>query len=344
MMSLDTDRGRASLLLVVLGVALAVALAPFATGLIGIPVLYVIFRPLYGLLHRRLGPRVSAGLVTAVALVLLVVPAIVLAGMVLTEVRALTEGISDGALLERVQRLRIGRLGVGQQLAALWSSSVEWLGRSAPGLLGTVTRQALNLVIALFGLYYLLLKPDVAWKSFSAWLPFSDRTVERLKARFHGVTVSTVIGTGLVAVLQGVLVGLAFVVAGVPNARFWSVITVVMSILPVVGSGMVWGPAALWLALNGRWPAAILMTVWGLVVSNLDFLVRPLVFKRWAHIHPVTTLVGALAGVGYFGLLGLLIGPLALSYFFELMTAYRTEFAEPSAESTPQTSKGTLIS
>jgi len=141
-----------------------------------------------------------------------------------------------------------------------------------------------------------------------------------------------------------VLVGLAFVVAGVPNARFWSVITVVMSILPVVGSGMVWGPAALWLALNGRWPAAILMTVWGLVVSNLDFLVRPLVFKRWAHIHPVTTLVGALAGVGYFGLLGLLIGPLALSYFFELMTAYRTEFAEPSAESTPQTSKGTLIS
>ena len=103
-------------------------------------------------------------------------------------------------------------------------------------------------------------------------------------------------------------------------------VTLVFAILPVVGSGMVWIPAALVLLLDDRPGAAIFLTLWNLGATTLiDYGIRPFVFNRFAQIHPLVTLVGAVAGVSYFGLLGLLIGPLALSYFFEILRMYREE-------------------
>ena len=121
--------------------------------------------------------------------------------------------------------------------------------------------------------------------------------------------------------------GVGFWMTGLSNALFWSVVTMVFAILPVVGSGLVWGPGAIALALGKNYGAAIGLALWGVIlVGNVDYVIRPMVFRRWAHIHPLITLVGALAGVPYFGILGLLIGPLALSYFFELIKMYREEY------------------
>src|SRR2546430_12926297 len=107
------------------------------------------------------------------------------------------------------------------------------------------------------------------------------------------------------------LFGSGFWIVPLPNAVFWGVVTMVFAVLPVVGSGLVWGPGAIALLLDHRPGPAVLLALIGLVVvGNVDYLVRPMVFRRWAHIHPLVTLVGALAGVPYFGLLGLLIGPL----------------------------------
>lgn len=326
-MAKDADRQRAGWLLLAMGAALLVALLPFTTGLIAIPVLFVILEPVHQRLARRLPPRAAAALTTALATVLIVTPAVLFGALVLGQAREIATQLADGQQLARLQALRIGRLHVGGALADLGSAALAWLGGSALGIIGTATRQALNLVIALFGLYYLLLRPHEVWAAFTVHLPFSPATVERLRTRFRSVTTSTVIGTGLVALIQGVLVGGAFRAAGIPNALFWGLVTVVLSILPVVGSGLVWGPAAVWLLANGRVAWGVGLALLGLViVGNMDFFVRPAVSRRWAHIHPVTTLVGALAGVQYFGLLGLLIGPLALSCFFELLNAYRAEY------------------
>jgi predicted PurR-regulated permease PerM len=123
------------------------------------------------------------------------------------------------------------------------------------------------------------------------------------------------------------LVAIGFALTGLPNAVFWGVFTVVVAILPVVGAGLVWGPGVLALVLDGRYGAAIALGIWGvLAVGGVDYVIRPMVFRRWAQIHPIVTLVGAVAGVPYFGILGLLIGPLALSYFFELIRMYREEY------------------
>jgi predicted PurR-regulated permease PerM len=323
---LDTKQQRATLLILLLGVGLAAALWPFTTGLIGAPVLYVVFGPLHRWLARHIPARLAAGLVVIVALIVIVVPTVSLVGLVAAQAQDLASGVIQSPLLVRLRELRLGPYDIGAELEAIGARAVSLLGEGLLSIIGTATRLGLQLTLAFFGLYYLLTGPETAWSVVKPFIPFSTENTEVLRARFRDVTTSTIIGTGLTAGLQGTFVGLAFYVAGLPNALFWGVVTVVLSILPVVGSGLVWGPGAAALALEHRYGRAVLMVLWGvLVVGQIDNLVRPFVYRRWAQIHPFVTLIGAFAGLRWFGLLGLLIGPLAISYFFELIRMYRQE-------------------
>lgn len=322
-----SSRERAGLLILVLGGGLGVALAPYLSGLIGGVVLYVVFRRPHAAVSRRLSPRTSAALMIAAALALLVIPALTFAGLLVDQAQTIAAGLLGSPMLARLSALKVGGYPVGPALVTLSQHLIEWVGANAFGLLGQAARIGLNLTIALFILYYLLLYADVAWREMGPYIPFSAASAELLRVRFHDVTVSTVIGTGLIAAIQGAVVGIGFTLTGLPNALFWGIVTVIFSILPVVGSGLVWGPGAVSLFLDGRYGAAIGLTVLGiLVVGNVDVLIRPAVFRRFAQVHPLITLVGAIGGVGYFGLIGILIGPLALSYFFELIRIYHEEY------------------
>ncbi len=319
-----------------LGLGLAYALWPFSTGLIGAPVLYIMFAPMYRWLVRGgMQPGLAAGLVVLLGILLILGPGLSFLGVVANEAQDMAGGVIRSPLLTRLRELRIGSYDVGAQIESLGSSLVNWVGTSAVGLIGTATRLGIQLTIAFFGLYYLLQSPDSAWKQVRPFIPFSGRNAEILRERFRDVTISTLIGTGLTASIQGLLVGLAFWITGIPNALFWGVVTVIVAILPVVGSALVWGPGVLHLALDGRYGMAIGLALWGaVVVGNIDNVIRPMVFRRWAQIHPFITIIGAFAGIQYFGLLGLLIGPLAISYFFELIRMYREEYLED--ETTPK--------
>src|SRR6266568_6867121 len=324
---IDTNHQRAALLVLLLGLALVIALTPYATGLIGIPVLYAVFAPVHEWLSLRARPKVAASLVVVLALFLIVVPGVSFAGLIVNQAQQITGSIVRNPILGRIAQLELGGVDIGPRIADLGAKIVGWLGSSAFGLVGTATRLALNLTISLFGLFYLLLRPGQTWDAVRPYIPFSAKNTEQLRRRFRDVTTSTLIGTGLTAAIQGTLVGIGFGVADISNAAFWGVVTTVFAILPVVGSGLVWGPGALALLLSHRPLAAALLALWGaVVVGNVDYVIRPMVFRRWANIHPLVTLLGALAGVPYFGILGLLIGPLALSYFFELIKMYGEEY------------------
>src|SRR2546428_9348574 len=250
----------------------------------------------------------------------------------LNRAREITQTVRKGPTTGWSGGLQFRGIPIGPRLAEAGGRIVEAIGASAFGLVGTATRMTLNLTISFFGLYYVLKHPGDVWLGARPYIPFSDANTEKLGKRFKDVTVSTVIGTGVVAALQGALLGIAFWIAGLPNGLFWSVVTMALAILPVVGSGMVWGPAAVVLIMQGRAVAGILLIVWGVVVvGSVDNFIRPLIYRRFSTIHPLITLIGAIGGVSYFGLLGLLIGPLALSYFFELIRMYREEYLEPEA-------------
>jgi predicted PurR-regulated permease PerM len=256
-------------------------------------------------------------------------PGVSFIGLLANQAQDMAQGVLSSPLLARLRELRVGPYDIGAQIEQLGSQIVSWAGSSAISVVGTATRVGIQLTIAFFGLFYLLVAPAGVWPGIRPFIPFSAKNAELLRTRFRDVTFSTIIGTGLTATVQGLFVGLAFAAAGLANPVFWGVVTIIVAILPIVGSGLVWGPGAASLALQGQYGWAIALVVWGiLVVGNVDNVIRPYVFRRWARIHPFITVIGAFAGINWFGLLGLLIGPLAISYFFELIRMYRAEYLE----------------
>lgn len=327
----DTDKERAAGIILLLGAGLLIALWPFSSGLIGAVVLYVIFGPVYQRLIDFMPESLASALVILAALLVIVGPVASVVSLVATQGPDMVRGVIDSPLVDRLKELHVGPYDVGEQISAqvrsLGSGLLERVGPTALGILGSATRLALSLTIAFFGLYYLLRAPDDAWTRIRPFIPFSTPNAEALRKRFKDVTISTLIGTFLTAAVQGALLGVAFWVVGFANPLFWGVMTALLSILPVVGSGLVWLPAALVLFLEQRYAWMVAMIIWGaLVVGGVDNLIRPYVYRRYASIHPFITVIGAFAGIKYFGLLGLLIGPLAISYFFELTRMYREEY------------------
>ncbi|HEX9895502.1 MAG TPA: AI-2E family transporter [Gemmatimonadales bacterium] len=324
----DPQRRFALVLVAILGVALLIGVLPYAGGLLAAPVLAILWDPLRQRLVRRLPVRVAAWIVLILTLILIVIPGIWLLSVLVVQAQNAVEALASSALLARLdEEIRLGGIQVGPSIAGAGQAMLTWIGTNAFSLLGTATRFVLSLLFTLVGLYYLLVRPGAAWNATEPYLPFSPERTAALRDRFEAVTWSTVVGTGLNAVVQGLLVGLAFRVLGLPNVAFWGAVTAVLSILPLVGSGLVWGPAALSLLLDGRAGAAAAMTIWGaVVIANVDNLLRPIVYRRYAHMHPMVTLVGAVIGVRYFGLVGLVLGPLGIQYFLELVVVYRAEY------------------
>lgn len=324
----DTKQQRASWVVAILGLLIVIALAPYASGLLGAPVLYILMAPLYEWLLRRLkSRRIARALVIVVALVGIVLPLTWVLSLLVGQAQGAAQAVVESPVLDRLDELRVGPYAIGQELRDLGASLVGMLGGGAISVIGKVTRVTLNVVFAFFGLYYILKDADGAWRSARPFIPFSDSNVEILRERFASVTKATVLGSGLCAVAQGVLMAIAFQLFGLGNAIFWGAVTMVFSIIPILGSGMIWVPGAIVLAMTDRLPAAIGLALFGLVViGNIDNLIRPWVYSRYAAIHPMITVVGAIAGVSYLGILGLLIGPLALMYFFELLRMYAREY------------------
>lgn len=322
----DTNKERAALVVFLLAVGVALTVAPYATGLLGAPVLYVIFAGFHRWLSRYIPPAVAAIIVIFCAFLLIVIPGVWLIGMLLSQAQDIAASLVTSTVLKRLGTVQIGGFALGPELAGIGRSLISWLGGNAIGFIGSATHFTLDLLFAFFGLYYLLLSPDAAWHGVRPYIPFSNAHVDSLRERFRSVTMGTVVGTGLTALVQGVMIGAAFWLTGLSNPIFWGVVTVIFAMLPVVGSGMIFVPGVVSLVLDGHTGGAVVLAVVGALAGQVHTLIGPAITRRYAEVHPMITLVGAIAGVTHFGLLGLLIGPLALSYFFELIRMYREEY------------------
>ena len=328
-----TNNGtRIGRLLLFAAAAILVVLLPYLPGLLGAAVLYVMAAPLHRRLARVLPARVSAAALAILLFLLLLVPGTWLVSTAVAEATGALRAFQRSGVLERLSGARVGGIDVEQQLSRAGAELVSWLSGQAVALFGSATRATLNLAIALLGLYYLLVAGEAFTQRVRRLLPVSDALFGRMRTRFVAVTEAMLLGTFLTAVLQGTLVGAACALVGLPGAAFWGLVTACAAVLPVLGSALVWLPAAAYLALAGRYGAAAFMLAWGAVlVSNLDNVVWLWVYRRVSGIHPMLTLVGALAGLRVFGILGVLFGPLILSYFFELLRIYEETALEPAA-------------
>ncbi|HET6763136.1 MAG TPA: AI-2E family transporter [Longimicrobiaceae bacterium] len=326
----------AMLLLGTAAAAFLYALFPYVPGLLGAAVLFVVAEPIHRRVRRRVGSRTAAVLLAAAVVVMLLIPGTWLVTTAIGEATEALRSFQRSHVLERLSAARVSGVDLRQHVATGVGTLVTWLSGQAVSLVGGATLAALNTMVALFGMYYLLTGARGPWGRVRHLLGLPPALSDAVGTRFVEVTEAMLLGTLLTAVLQGTLVGGAFALLGIRGAVLWGLVTACASVLPVFGSALVWLPAAALLALEHRYGgAAVMLVVGGGLASNLDNVVRLVVYRRVSGIHPMITLVGALAGMRVFGLAGVLIGPLGLSYFLQMLHAVLEHSTPPGAAGGP---------
>jgi predicted PurR-regulated permease PerM len=189
-------------------------------------------------------------------------------------------------------------------------------GRVFLGAFGAVV----GFVLMIFMLFFFIRDGEVLVNTVRELIPMRRSQKDRLFDHLAGVTRAMVYGTGLTALIQGVLVGLAFLIVGFKSAVVFGVLAALAALLPVGGTALVWLPAAIVLAVQGRWGATIFMLVWGgLLVSLVDNVVRPMLVSGRAPVGTLTVFLGVLGGIAAFGAIGLFLGPVVLALIIALV-------------------------
>ena len=309
--------------LIVVVVAVLLGVIPFLSGLVGSLILFVITRTIHRRLARIVPPKVSAFTIALGVFALLLVPGAWLISTIVSEGSALIRSWRAEDVVAWLSRTPFGGLDVTKEIANAGTTLLAWLSGRAFAIFGGVTSTVLNVVIALFVLYYLLVGGTSLWSRTKRLLPVSDHVAEVLAARFVEVTEALLLGTVFTAALQGTIIGVAFALVGFHPAAVWGFVTACVSVLPLLGSALVWLPGVALLLIQRRIGAAVGLVILGAgLASNIDNVVRLFLYRRVSGIHPMLTLVGAFAGIRLFGVIGAFLGPLILSYVFELIEVY----------------------
>ena len=327
-----TPRQRYVLLVAsLLGLAglMLLGLAQYLTAFLAAGILFVVFRPWWvALVHRR---RWNARLVTIgillITVVVLVVPFYALSSLLLDRLLEFARNPEQiMVVVHRVEKatgLRLAeQLNVRQVLLQGAAKVSSWLP--------TLASSALNFLVIvglmLFTMYYMFMQETYFLLGLHRYLPFRNETLENLGEALKNNVHANVLGQVLVALVQGILTGLTLWIFGVPDPLFWGVVAFFMAFLPVLGTPLVWGPAALYQFSVGHNGQAIgILLVGFIVIINVDNVLRIMLAKRMGDIHPLVTLVGLVLGVEIFGLIGLVVGPLLVSYFLVLMEVFQRE-------------------
>lgn len=297
---------------------------PYLPGLIGAGVTYVVTLPVVNRLDPKRRSRIAPFITMLGVFVVVVLPGVWLLVELLAQIPDAAQSLQHSPALSRLMAMQLGDLNVGSLLRQASAEIITWSSRQTMTAINSAITATINLVIALFGAYYLLTSSNEIWERAKAALPLPPATSELLRTRFHHVTEAMLIGVVLTSAAQGTLVGVTFAALGIQHSILWGAVTAVAALMPMFGSALVWFPAVLLLWAQDQIARAVILAFIGLVlISNIDNALRLVVYRRVSQVHPMVTLVGVFAGLHAFGLPGLLMGPLVLSYLLELLKIYR---------------------
>ncbi len=323
--------------LLVLAAGILVAVAPFLSGLVGALILFALTRRFHYRLAALIPPKVSALVIAVGTLAVVLVPGAWLVSTIVAEASTALRGLTPEDVTRWVASTPMGGSDLTKDIGGAVAGIVEWISSRAVRFVGGVATAILNAVLALFGLYYLLVDAPSLWTRVKRLLSVPENVADLLAARFGAVTDALLLGTMLTCVLQGTIVGIAFALVGLHPAVLWGFVTACAAVLPILGSGFVWLPGIVVLLATHRFGAAALLALLGGgIASNVDNVVRLVVYRRVSGIHPMVTLVGVFAGVRMFGLMGAFIGPLVLSCFVELLSVYDEARLGAGARAAPE--------
>jgi predicted PurR-regulated permease PerM len=317
-----------------LGYALILIFTPFFRPMAWAAFLAFLLDPLNLRLRSRFRSRaMAAGVLTILAPITILLPLSALSIDFVAQVSALMQrlqksaaeldikSLSDLQQFPWIARINVwleAHAGISAEQVQSWlvSGTREVLQRAASmgggfflGALGSL----LGFGIMLFLLFFFLRDGDSILARGRRLIPLEEERKERLFRQLSGVTRAIVIGTSVTALFQGFLVGIGFMIAGLPSPLVFGVLAALFAMLPVGGTALVWGPAAIWLFVVGRWGFGIFMLAWGLMLAGLDNVLRPMLISGRARISALAVFIGVLGGIPTFGAIGIIAGPVVIS-------------------------------
>ena len=355
----ETRRGRKIALGVVLvtstGAAVWIASPLWVALVIGMVMAFTA-QPLY---RKLLGPAASArgrraapsrvylaaSLVTLLSAFLAVVVGAVslyvLARELLVIGTLLQERLASGTPLDALgppaihllDRLHISHAHATDRLNELLAEAQGKAVAAAAVVIQTTTGGMLGLLIALFTEFYVLVEWPLLAVRLEAILPLEPRHTRALILEFRDMSRSALVGTVATAFIQGMLAAAGYAMAGVATPVTWGLLTAISSLLPVVGTFLVWVPIALYAMWNGHIGAGVFLLIWGLLVVSIatDYAVRPRLVGKKGHGHPLLMIVSLIGGIEVMGLAGLIVAPIVMSLFLAVLKIYERERRETPA-------------
>lgn len=317
----------AAILATILAIVTAYAIIPYVDALLWALVLFVVLRNPRAWIERAGVSRKHASkLCIIILLVLLILPLTTIVTVLSSQASELYYGLDNlqPSISVLEQYFPNMDLDIYFDQGLLMLSA--YIQNMAYGVLTGIGNFILHLTIMIFVLYYLLIAESQKMDTWANLIPFNAKNRKRLIQEFVSVTEGTIVVSGLIALMQGTIVSLIFWWIGIPSAIIWGLITAFLAFLPVVGASLVYGPAILYFVLQNNVGATIILILTAAVLTIIDNVWRPMLTHKFGKIHPVAVIVGAFSGIPVFGIIGIIIGPLLITYLQLIFDMIKEEY------------------
>ena len=333
-MSVKEQYWRYSLIaiIIVLGIVLFQQITPFLGGLLGALTIYILVRKQMIRLttKRKMKRSTAALLITTEAVFFFLIPISLVVWMLVDKLQNLNlDPQSIIAPIEEIAGIIKSKTGYDVLGSDTTSFIVSALPRIGQAVMGGISSFVVNLFVLVFVLYFMLIGGIKMEAYVNAILPFNATNTEHVIHEINMIVRSNAIGIPLLAVIQGGVAMIGYFIFGAPNALLLGFLTCFATVIPMVGTGLIWFPVAVYMALTGDWPNAIGLAAYGgIIVSQLDNLIRFILQKKMADTHPLITIFGVVIGLSLFGFMGVIFGPLLLSLFFLFVDMFKREYLD----------------
>jgi predicted PurR-regulated permease PerM len=318
-------------LFTIIGILALVIMQPFLSYIVLAAILtYCLFPVFHFIESRTHRPELSSALSILLALLIMVLPSVYLVAELVRQV----SGAASNFQTENVQRIGdylSGITGNRIDFREVISSAFEQARRSiiglAPDILGSIGELFLGLFIMFFVMFYGFREGKGFMARIKRLMPLDPGLKESLFTEIRTVTQAVLYGQVMTAVIQGSLGGLGLLVFGVSNWLFWGAIMMITAFLPVLGTPIIWVPAAVSLFMDGETARGVGLMIYGAtIVMNIDNFIRPRLVSGRTSVHPVLILIGVLGGLKLFGFVGMLVGPLILALLVAFVKFYEQTY------------------
>ncbi len=294
---------------------------PFLQYVLAAILIAFLLTPVQRRLEGHLSPAIAAVTLVALTVVAVIIPFVLVAIVVADDAAQLVDDLDPEDLrIADLEAWLATEFGLEVDLTETAVDAAEQVGtiliEQTTAWFGVLTHTLIGLGLLLFLLYYLLKEGAslMAWIEDRAPLP---RAVQQdLFTELEDVMWAVLAGHVLIAIVEGVIAGLGLFVTGIPNAAFWTFVMVILSLVPLIGAFLVWGPAVGYLLVTGEPLLAAGLAVYSAIVVGIaDDYLRPIVVDRYAELSPAVIILGVLGGIYAFGLMGLFFGPVLVGAF-----------------------------